>query len=1256
MRSLPLLAICLIMVALTAGCGSQGTTPPPPPPPPTVTSVTISPMSANPLVKATQQFTATVKGSGNFNPAVNWYVNDAQGGNSTVGTIDTTGFYTAPNNVPSPASVSVKAQSVQDSTKSATAAVTITPENVQITISPMSALLQLGATKSFIVNVTGTVNQSYAMMINGAPSNGVTPWGSLGPTGVYTAPSLLPANPVVTVTATSFEDPTKSASAVITLLATAGGINVTITPQNPQVVFDGSQSVQFSANVTGTNNTAVTWSVDDLAGSNPGTITSTGLFTPLNFSCSNFVPFAGIHATSVVNPGAQAATTVNLVPPAPKITGISPQPASAETAVQILGTFDPAATLTLLFSGPNATTIPVAASMVSSATITGTVPLGTTSGPLSIQEVCASISTGFQYPPTQSNTVNFQRLPRLRIRADKKDLSAGESVQFHAVLMGDTTPQPITWGNGISSAGVYTSPSQVSPDTFVTLSACIQNTSVCDSLIVRVNPIAIDPGGPTLPMGGTLQLSTMSGGTTVSPTWSILAGGGSLLASGEYTAPTVVQDSGGVLVAASYGGSTANASIGVTGGIPGLVNRVNDYLDYSTATPPTGTITSSLAVDSSHAYVLSVGSLPIWPVPQYCWIDVYDISDPVHPVWIDATEALGTGPLYTYGGFLFEVLGEEIAAYAIQNSHLSLQNLWQIPPIAGYSFNQGIFYFLPEVTYPNGYGGPISAIIFDVSTGTLVQSTLNLPPPQPGAAAQIFTPIGAGNLLYLLLDETPPPATASFQIAVYDLSVSPPNLVGTVAANVGNPSAQAGGGTLTIFGNNLYDGWDVYDISGRLPVSLGTLPFHIQDINLNRNLDVVGNSSPEVIDLSNLASAKVIGLLDDGGASDNPGFPVWVGDLVYQSEGTPGWVVYNAVPPGGQLPLGALQAKGAIGAIFDQVISGHLLYTAQQGDFSGVLIYDVSSSAPSLVGSFSETGQDPFSLSLVGNYLFVGTVEGLLVLDVSAPSSPSLVATLALPTSATVVSGNFLFVGTTDNRLVVLNISNPAAPIQVAQISLPDFPVNLRTSGSLLFIADNTAGLLTFGISNPLSPTLLSQYQPSSAMEDAAIDGNLALLAAAEGGLVIADVSNPATPLLVSQVRLDTLDCFGQCYDPGAVSVTISGGLAYVGSTNTTYARVFGFDYRTPAYPRFVSTTSYGNTLDQAVLDFAFYQKEMFVGGVLYGEADVQADVTQPRNVINLYYPGYPSGSGALNLAAVRKAAIPFQSKKKASIRKANKD
>jgi hypothetical protein len=1256
-----LAGFCTILVLGICGCGGSGSQPPPPPPPPQpmISSVSVAPANAIILVKATQQFAANVQGSGNFNPTVNWYVNDVQGGNSTVGTITASGLFTAPNTVPNPAQVTVKAQSVQDTSKSGTSSATINPENVQISVSPTSASLQLSGTQKFNVTVTGTLNQSFSWTINGQPITAATPWGTIDSTGFYSAPSLLPANPVVTLTATSLEDPTKSASAVATITATAGGITVTIAPQNPQVVFDGSQSIQFTATVTGTNNTAVNWSVDNNGGTSAGNITSAGVFTPLTFGCSNVVPSAGIHAVSVANSGAQAVTTVNLVPPTPTITGISPQPAAAETNLQISGTFAQGATLTLQFPGPNGTTIPSATNLDTGIATGGLVPLGATSGPLSVQQACVSPSSGFQYPTTLSKPVNFQRLPHLRIRADKKDLATGEPVQLHAVLMGDTTPQPIVWGSGISATGVYTAPFQVSPDTFVTLSACIQSTSVCDSLIVRVNPVVIDPEAPTLPLGATLQLSATSGSTTVSPSWSILAGGGSLLASGAYTAPTTRPDSGGVLVAASYGGFTSKASIGVTGALPGLVNRINDYLDNSTTTPPTGTLTSSLAVDSSHAYVLSADTLPIWAVPKYCWIDVYDISDPVHPVWIDAAEALNSEPstfkcsgtLYTYGGFLFELLGGEIAAFAVQNNHLTLQHLWQIPsvaipPAASYSFNQGIFYALPEGSNAS-FGGPIPAYIFDVRTGDLVQTSLNLPSPQPGLPAEVFTPTGAGNFMYCLINESPPPANSSFKIAVYDVSMNPPSLVGTVDAMVGIPGPPLTfGGILKTFGNKLYDGWDVYDISGSLPIRLGTVPFNIQDVNISRSLAVSGIFAAEVLDVASPGTANVTGILDDG-VFDFQGSPVWVGDLVYQTERRAGWAVYGAVPMGGQLPRGRLDTKGTVGTTFNQVVSGNFLYTAQQGDFSGVLIYDVSSSPPVLVGSYSETGQNPLSLALVGNFLFVGTNGGLLALDVSTPAAPAKVATLAIPTSAMAVSGNFLFAGTTDHRLLVFNVSNPTAPSQIAQVSLPDFPVTLRTAGSLLFIADNTAGLLTFGISIPSNPMLLSQFQPSSAVEDAAIDGNLALLAAADGGLVIADLTNPAKPLLVSQVRLDALTCFSDCYGPAGISVAIHDGLAYLGTANTVYERVLGFDYRTPTHPRLVSTAAYGDAVDQGLLSFAFSQAEMFVAGR-------QIDVSQPRNVINLYYPGFPGGSGSLNLAAVQKAAISAHPKIRASIRQAN--
>jgi hypothetical protein len=75
-------------------------------------------------VSQPEQFTAKVTGTGNFDPSVQWFVNDVAGGNSSVGTV-IAGLYTAPAQVPNPSTVSIEAVAAADSTKSAPAQATI---------------------------------------------------------------------------------------------------------------------------------------------------------------------------------------------------------------------------------------------------------------------------------------------------------------------------------------------------------------------------------------------------------------------------------------------------------------------------------------------------------------------------------------------------------------------------------------------------------------------------------------------------------------------------------------------------------------------------------------------------------------------------------------------------------------------------------------------------------------------------------------------------------------------------------------------------------------------------------------------------------------------------------------------------------------------------------------------------------------------------------------------------------------------------
>jgi 6-phosphogluconolactonase (cycloisomerase 2 family) len=284
------------------GCGggslpSPGLTP--------VVQVALTETAMSLLPGATHQFTATVTGTSNT--AVTWSVNDIAGGNATVGTITAGGLFTAPAILPNPSAVTVKAASMADSTKFASATVTIVAP-LQVTLSPLTLTVQTGATLQFTATVTGTSNTAVTWSVNDIAGGNATV-GTITAGGLFTAPAILPNPSAVTVKAASMADSTKFASATITIVAP---LQVTLSPLTPTV--QTGATLQFTATVTGTSNTAVTWSVNDIAGGNitMGTISAEGLFTaPAAVPNPNIVM---VTAASAVDPTKSASTTVTIAP------------------------------------------------------------------------------------------------------------------------------------------------------------------------------------------------------------------------------------------------------------------------------------------------------------------------------------------------------------------------------------------------------------------------------------------------------------------------------------------------------------------------------------------------------------------------------------------------------------------------------------------------------------------------------------------------------------------------------------------------------------------------------------------------------------------------------------------------------------------------------------------------------------------------------------------------------------------------------
>ena len=185
---------------------------------------------------------------------VNWSVNGVIGGSSTYGTVSTSGLYRSPMAVPAANAVSVQATSTADSSKFGTVTITITQPPVQLwSTSPNSV-----PAGSFTISLNGAnFGANSTVNFGGVPlATTLVSATGLKASGTATAAQIGTKVPI-TVTNSGLGGTTSSS---VNLSVTAAPV-VTITVAPASVGVPVSTTKKFTATVTGSTNTAVTWSV-----------------------------------------------------------------------------------------------------------------------------------------------------------------------------------------------------------------------------------------------------------------------------------------------------------------------------------------------------------------------------------------------------------------------------------------------------------------------------------------------------------------------------------------------------------------------------------------------------------------------------------------------------------------------------------------------------------------------------------------------------------------------------------------------------------------------------------------------------------------------------------------------------------------------------------------------------------------------------------------------------------------------------------
>ncbi len=585
--------LLLLMSAawLAAGCatavgGGSG------PAGPTPFTLSVSPATAAIQGDSTQQFTA--QASDGSNPALTWTVNGISGGNATVGTISSTGLFSAPEFPPSPNSVTVAAVETNNGKRSGSSAITLqNPTPVISTVAPMS--IPVGA---FSLTISGAHFAPGATVNFGSDRLSTTRISSTQLTATGTAAASEVGNVLITV---SNPDPGTAISGTVTAAVQGVKLGVNVAP-TPASVRAGSTQ-QFTATVTNSSNPGVSWSVNGIPGGNDtlGTVVGNGLYTaPSIIPSPNTIT---VTATSIADNSQSGNSVVTVLNPLPVETSVSP---AAFTVGPISLRVDGSGFVngSVVYFGTTA----LATTYVSGTqlTATGTAAAGqagsiavTVKNPDPGSSVSAALTAQVTLPnPSISVSVS----------PSSDTLRAGMTQTFTATVNGTTT-KTVTWAvNGIIGGdselgtidinGKYQAPDNLPSPNPVTVSAIssADTTKTGNSAVSIQNPLPVLISASPGSIGtGPFQVSLNGSGFVNTSTVSF----GGVPVTVNYASPTLITVAGNITTTGSItvtvsnpnpgAGTSSSISVNVTtsGANPVSATSAVRFLEQSSFGPNT---------------------------------------------------------------------------------------------------------------------------------------------------------------------------------------------------------------------------------------------------------------------------------------------------------------------------------------------------------------------------------------------------------------------------------------------------------------------------------------------------------------------------------------------------------------------------------------------------------------------------------------------------------------------------------------------
>lgn len=264
------------------------------------------------------------------------------------------------------------------------------------------------------------------------------------------------------------------------------------------------------------------------------------------------------------------------------------------------------------------------------------------------------------------------------------------------------------------------------------------------------------------------------------------------------------------------------------------------------------------------------------------------------------------------------------------------------------------------------------------------------------------------------------------------------------------------------------------------------------------------------------------------------------GDFAYVT-GTAGLTIFNIVDPINPQPVGRLEGMGGY---FD--VSGRYVYLVGG---NGLHVVDVSNpTKPLRVGGWDAGSGYLDKVAVSGGYAYVidqylgNNNGGLVVLDISNPIAPVFLSSLPFFTdgqnsfAGIKVSNGFAYVANSFMGLMVIDVTNPLSPAYRSRVVGAGGAGGVELSGGRIFMPGGLAGFGVFDLSSPAYPNFIGQPDTSGSATSVAAVGNIIYVADGTGGLKILDITDSENTLQLAAFQTEG----------SAVDIEVAGGRAYI--------------------------------------------------------------------------------------------------------------